>query len=457
MHKIKIDSLNKELDDFYDKINFTDYENGCVKNNVSVEGLIKEIERVNIHPIGLKNIFQNFNSVDDTVSFFACGRGCFQPIRLKSDNLKKLRLIKNKNEANSNDKKSLSNQFMNKINKLRKNYGDENYIFNKSSAFEINTKLTIKTGDHYYYSDEPFDWASEYKLGQISKLKDLKSSFADRCKITKNAVLINILNETKFRQMDKSFSFKLILINKDGLFQSIFGNLLTGHDDTIDDDDKDVIKTIIDSKSIDLKINRSYKVERITILDHPKFKSSNWDFDVINDYSSDFMFSSKIATDLALSSKASCSFNKCDLRFKIKQVLKIEENSLKCFKLLQECISTIIKFNRPRELLLKCKRNQFKHFREKDITSYQAGSVDDYGVLFNVTNCVEYYLDNKNKTNIDDSELRLKRGAPFTSLSLTFLLTEILKCRDFDLKLNEIVDNSWDLGQWLSRVASSCI
>ena len=459
---------NKELDDFYSKVNFGEYEDDTVtadnntttlqKVNVDdLDSLTKAMDSVKIRSKVFK-FFKNCGSLDDKIRFVNY-KGYLQPMHYnKKDKLMTPYLLVPNNNCDSRgfDK----NLFKNDIKEMKVKFEKSKKQItncNLNNAFKSSTRLTIKIGNQYNFSDEPnFDWTSEYKISQFKELYSLKSSFTDHTEIIKNDFLTSSIAKTKFKGPEINVSFKLILINKDGLFKSIFGRIL--NDVNVDDNDKNIAKVIIDSKSIELKVNSNCKVERISIVEHPEYGTSSSNFDVINDKTSDHVHSSDIGNILNLNFYSWGSY-KYDTRFQIKQDLIIEESTYTKFKLLQDRIGTIMKSNKRGQLLLKCKRNQFRYLREKYITTYRytycSDNLKDFCISLNIINYVEYYSDKRYKS---DDEICLRpSNQSFSSLSITSSLDDILQSANSDLKFNEIIENSWDLGQWLPRIASSCI
>jgi hypothetical protein len=461
---------NKELDK---KIKFSEYEWNHGQKQDHFDYLINGIENIKMNDnqelISFQNVkprhsvakfFQNCSSLDDKIRFIDY-LGYHQLAHYKNK-LKKPRLIKkNYNNLSDLDKSLFKISAIEKIDEIKKHLNTINEL-NKDSAFEINIKLTIKIGNQYHFSNEIFDWTKEYKISEFLNLKGLKSSFSDHSEIKKNEILIQCLNETKFVKQNITISYKLILINEDGLFENIFGYILNNR--MIDETDKCVINQIIASRSIELKIDENYKILSILIIEHSKYQGMTSNFDVINDSFSNYI--SPIAKNLNLKPKLWGSY-KYDTRFQIKQEIEINKSSFKKFHLLQNALNRIIRLTRSKQLFLKCKRNQFQFLREKTTTSYtytyhlasnykvHSEYVKDYCISFNIVNYVEYYF---NRNNQNDEELCLRpNNHSFTSLSIISDLNDIIKNNDFNLTLNEILENSWDLGLWLAQTASFCV
>lgn len=463
--------LNKELDDFYNQVDFSQYDLAIGGNDIQekendLDDVINGIELLTMKnklnfELKPTKFFQNSSSFDDKIIFVE-HLGFCQPSHIRFK-LKTPRLVNIDNNNNTNDfaKNLFKNSETEKINEMKKHYDNLNNLIKKEAedAFEVNMKFTIKIGNQYYYTNEQiFDWNKEIKISEFLKLKGLNSSFTDHTEINKNEILINLLNETKFVKQELKKSFKLILINRDSLFQTIFGRVLISQ--TLHETDRRVIQEIMASKSLELKIDENYELVRISIAEHSKYRDLKSNIDVINDSTSCLNFSSPIAESLNLKPKSWGSY-KYDIRFQIKQALTIDESSYKNFNLLKNAIAQYIRLpnRRSKQLFLKCKRDQYQFLREKVITTYKyihtSDIVKDFNVSFNIVNYTEYHMNRRNQTA---SELCLRpNNQSFTSLSITSFLTEIIKNEDSMLQFNEIFCNSWDLGQWLAQTASLCV
>ena len=463
--------LNKELDDFYDQVDFSQYDIAVGGSDIKekendLDDVINGIEKLTMKnklnfELKPTKFFQNSNSLDDEIIFVE-HLGYCQPSHSKNK-LKTPRLVNRNNNNSSNDfaKNLFNHSATEKMNEMKKHYDKLNNLIKAETedAFEINMKFTIKIGNQYYYSnDQIFDWSKEIKIIEFLKLKGLNSSFTDHTKINKSETLSSLLNETKFVKQELTKSFKLLLINRDCLFQNIFGKILTNH--TLNENDRRVIETVMSSKLIDLKIDHNYKLVRISIAEHSKYYGLKSNIDVINDTISCPSFSGPISNALNLKQKSWGSY-KYDTRFQLKQAVTIDGSSYKKFNLLQNAIAEYIRLpnRRSKQVFLKCKRNQFQYLREKMITAYKyiyaSDDLKDFNISFNTVNYIEYHLNKKNQT---DSELCLRPNfESFISLSVTSFLTEIIKSEDSKLKFNEIFCNSWDLGQWLAQTGSLCV
>ena len=331
-------------------------------------------------------------------------------------------------------------------------------IREENEAFEINVISKIKTGNQYYFSKNAFNWSKEFKINEFLKLKCINSSFTDHTEIIKNEILTRLLDETRFIKQESNISFKLTLINRDSLFQKIFGRILTNQ--ILNETDRCVITELMASKLLDFKIDENYKLVSISIVEHSKYWGLKSNYDVINDRTSSSSFSSPIANVLNLKPKSwgTCKY---DTRIQIKQALTIDESSYKKFELLQKAIAEIIRFpnRRSKQLFLRCKRNQYQYMREKEITSYKYNHTSDnlknFDISFNIVHYTEYNL---NKNDRSFSELCLRPNSKsFIQLSITSFLTDIINKEDSERIFNEIFDNSWDLGQWLAQTASLCV
>jgi hypothetical protein len=454
-----MEKLNKEMEDFYKNLDVNAY-----KNDDNVDSIVSGMENIGITSqprlevkkysnIYRSKIFQNCSSLNDKINFIDY-KGYSQPTDSKvKDTLKTTVLFKIDNSNKTEFDKKLFNETMlenlDRIKKLNSKVDSK-----KNSAFQINSRLTTKIGNQYYHTKEQFDWEKVLSIDEFFKNSSLSSTFTDHSVVNNINKLYSVLNSTNFKKSANKYTYKLILLNKDGLFKSIFENLLENL--TFDETDKLVVNEILSSKALDLKLDGNLRLERIVLKDNPNYKNYSSNIDLIMDSTSNPSFSSLGKHSFNLQSYDWGSY-KYDTRYQIKQEFTIDAKSYNKFDFIQKSIEKFVYFDRrsrSNKIFLKCKRNQYRYIREKEIITYSLDTEKLKHFDFNIINYVEFF--NPKGQSIDELCLRRSYNM-YTSLAISSNLNEIVEddCSK-ECKL-ELIDSVWDLGRWLANVASLCV
>lgn len=413
-------------------------------------------------------IFENCSSINDLVRFKGY-KGAVQPIH---DNLKRFAKaveLGHKTESGRIDFECFKNKMLSILYDLNSYYDYFKQEYDSKSIY-VDTKISIKLGNEYFYS-KLFRWENEtITIEQLNELirkglvpvtnlnfyyeheihpkniyaNTLNCSFTDHSCIKDIKRFEAILKESNFYLTGKMVVYKLHVSNKN----EILTRILKENNFSLDKDEF-VHQNLSRAEAFELVFNESFELKTILLKNLENRRLYPKNIDLIKSESQNF-----------------------DVRYQLKVTFSINDKSYSKFSLLKQIFKKFIKTTDDGCVILQAKQDDFLFLRKNEYCLYSNSNYTDDRLKFElaINNYSEFIVHEDNNESNDG--LFLKAITHVSNYIQIYIdlnkfisdlkevdrdgnesIVEMVKKLDL---FNCFVKNLWDLGLWLSTKASLC-